>query len=63
MDKSVIVAEVSLTLRSRFSGAGELHTMGKDLNMVRLISCYICDYGCKAKLPILVLLLPPRLSL
>jgi hypothetical protein len=55
MDKSVIVAEVSLTLRSRFSGAGELHTMGKDLNMVRLVSYFTCDYRCKAKLLILVL--------
>jgi hypothetical protein len=58
MDKSVIVADVSLTLRSRFYEAGKLHTMGKDLNMVRLISCSTCDYRCQAKLLILVLLPP-----
>jgi hypothetical protein len=63
MDKSVIVAEVSLNLRSRFSGAGQLHTMGKDLNMVPLVSCFTCDYRCHAKLLILVATPPFRMYL
>jgi hypothetical protein len=56
MDKLVTVTEVNLTLRSRIFGAGELHPMGKDLSMVPPISCFMTA---RAKLLILVLLLPP----